>query len=118
MIKPPYAARFSVLCFCRGSRGISLRHRIECAACLEPLNLGFVQGMLNLQLECTTVTWPHHHRQWNANCNILGPNIDPVIRMYFVVVFIVHESQRQNALLLQVRLMNASEGSRNNSEPS
>jgi hypothetical protein len=92
-----------------GSRLLS--HQVESGTSLEPFNLTLVEGVVELDLISLTVLVVETKSQGLALLEISKTNdVDLVFGLDLIVIGSVGESQRKHTLLLQVSLVNTSEG--------
>ena len=89
---------------------VLLGHGVEGRAVLEPLNLGLVEGVRELDLEVLAVLGVDLHGDWLANGELSAEDVDLVIGGELVVVGGVGEGEGKHTLLLQVGLVDTSEG--------
>jgi hypothetical protein len=90
---------------------ICLRHRVQRAPVLEPLDLRLVVGVGQLDVERAPVLGVHPHGDGLADGELGAHQVDLVLGLDLVVVFGVDEGQGQHALLLQVGLVDPGEAS-------
>lgn len=93
-----------------------LGHGVEGRAVLEPLNLGLVEGVRELDVEVLAVLGVDTHGDGLANGELSAEDVDLVLRAELVVVGGVREGERKHTLLLQVGLVDTSEGAGNDGE--
>ncbi|KAI6755925.1 hypothetical protein HG531_005031 [Fusarium graminearum] len=112
---PFVTQKYSRLCFFLSLVLGSLRHGVEGGAVLEPLDLGFVEGVREGHLEgLAAIGRVDNEGEGLANLELGAEDIDLVIRSDLVVVGRVREGQGQHTLLLEVGLVDTSEGAGDN----
>jgi len=84
---------------------VLLGHGVECGTVLEPLELGLVESVRELDLECLAVLGVDLHGHWLANGDFTANEVDLVLWVDLLVVGWVGEGQRKHTLLLEVGLM-------------
>ena len=88
--------------------GGHLLHPVEGAACLEPLDLLVVEGVVEQDGVGAAVAVAQHALQLGAGLEGLQSHDgDLVIGPHEIVVRLVVEGEREHALLLQVRLVDS-----------
>ena len=93
-----------------------LGHGVEGRAVLEPLNLGLVEGVRELDLEVLAVLGVDLHGDGLANGELSAEDVDLVLGAELVVVGGVREGEGKHTLLLQVGLVDTSEGAGDDGE--
>ena len=80
-------------------------HGVEGGSILEPLNLGLVEGVAELDVEGGTVLGVDTQSDGLANLELSAEEVDLVLGLDLVVVGGVGEGKRKHTLLLQVGLV-------------
>lgn len=93
-----------------------LGHGVEGRAVLEPLNLGLVEGVVELDVEVLAVLGVDTHGDGLANGELSAEDVNLVLGADLVVVGGVGEGEGKHTLLLQVGLVDTSEGAGDDGE--
>lgn len=81
---------------------MGLCHRVQSRTILEPLNLGSIEGVCQLDVESLSIFGVHSEGHWLANLELCSEQINLVVWLDLVVVRGVNEGQWKHTLLLQV----------------
>ena len=84
-------------------------HGVQGRAVAEPLDLGLVEGVAELDIVRLAILGVDAHRDGLADGELGAHQVDLVIRLDLVVVRRVGEGQREHTLLLQVGLVDTGE---------
>ena len=81
---------------------MNLCHLVECGTSLEPFDLAFIEGVVELDIEFVAVLGMYPHGDGVSNAELSRKEIDTVIGFDLVVVGGIGECEGQHSLLLQV----------------
>lgn len=86
-------------------RSSMLRHSIQCAPVLEPLDLTLVECMSQLRLPRLTILWVHSQCHGPADGELRAHKVNFVVRIDLVVVRWINEGKREHPLLFEIGFM-------------
>jgi hypothetical protein len=92
-------------------------YQVESRTSFEPGNLAFIEAMSELDLLRLSTLMLKNKRQVLSRCEALQAlNIDMIVGLDLIVIGGVDKRERKHALLLEVGLVDTSEGAGNDSQ--